>query len=107
MHLLCLYLSIYPCTQIILRWHIQRKKGSYGLVTKSVTESRIISNIQIFDFELSQDDMDGFHALNNGWRHLFWRETSNHPDYPFFDELPYGYKLEKAPLESSSGTSDS
>ena len=23
------------------------------------------------------------------------RETSHHPDYPFFDELPYGYELEK------------
>lgn len=89
-----------------MRWHVQRKNGSYGLVTKSVTESRIISNIQVYDFELSKEDMDGFDALNNGWRHLLWRETSNHPDYPFFDELPFGYKLEKAPLESSSGTAD-
>jgi len=92
--------------QIILRWHVQRKNGSYGLVTKSVTEARIINNIQVYDFELSQDDMDGFDALNCGWRHLLWRETSNHPDYPFKDELPYGYQLEKAPLESSSGTAE-
>eukprot|EP00486_Rosalina_sp_Unknown_P002739 CAMPEP_0201575256 /NCGR_PEP_ID=MMETSP0190_2-20130828/20339_1 /ASSEMBLY_ACC=CAM_ASM_000263 /TAXON_ID=37353 /ORGANISM="Rosalina sp." /LENGTH=378 /DNA_ID=CAMNT_0048004647 /DNA_START=99 /DNA_END=1235 /DNA_ORIENTATION=- len=92
--------------QIILRWHVQRKNGSYGLVTKSVTESRIVSNIQVYDFELSEEDMAGFDALNNGWRHLLWRETSNHPDYPFFDELPYGYQLEKAPLQSSSGTGD-
>lgn len=85
---------------------MQRKKGTQALVTKSVTESRIIGNIQVYDFELSQEDMDGFDALNNGWRHLLWRETSNHPDYPFFDELPYGYQLEKAPTVTSSGTAE-
>jgi len=92
--------------QIILRWHVQRKKGSYGLVTKSVTEARIIGNVRVYDFELSEEDMDGFDALNVGWRHLLWRETSNHPDYPFKDELPYGYQLEKAPTVTSSGTTE-
>eukprot|EP01083_Nonionella_stella_P061537 160343_1 len=92
--------------QIVLRWHVQRKKGRVGLVSKSVTESRIIGNVQVYDFELSAQDMDGFDALNHGWRHLLWRETSNHPDYPFKDELPYGYQLEKPTLESSSGTSE-
>eukprot|EP01084_Bolivina_argentea_P067651 123164_1 len=83
--------------QIILRWHVQRKKGSTALVSKSVTSERIISNIQVYDFELSQDDMDGFESINYHWRHLYWRETSNHPDYPFHDELPYKYQLEQAP----------
>jgi len=92
--------------QIILRWHVQRKNGDVALVTKSVTEARIKSNIQVYDFELSAEDMAGFDAINYGWRHLFWRETANHPDYPFKDELPYGYQLEKAPLESSSGTAE-
>jgi len=78
--------------QILLRWGVQR---GTSVVSKSVTPSRIESNIQIFDFELSAEDMQGFDALNCGWRHLHWRETSHHPDYPFFDELPYGYELEK------------
>ncbi len=75
-------------------------------MTKSVTESRIIGNIQVYDFELSTEDMESFDCLNCGWRHLYWRETSNHVDYPFKDELPYGYQLEKAPLQSSSGTGE-
>eukprot|EP00483_Globobulimina_turgida_P010388 UN10408 len=68
--------------QIILRWHVQRKNGSYALVTKSVTEARIIGNIQVYDFELSEQDMAAFDGINVGWRHLFWREAFNHPDYP-------------------------
>lgn len=40
--------------QIILRWHLQR-----GIVSlpKSVHKERIISNGEIFDFELSEEDM--------------------------------------------------
>lgn len=40
--------------QIILRWHLQR-----GIVSlpKSVHKERIISNRDIFDFELSEEDM--------------------------------------------------
>jgi hypothetical protein len=34
--------------------------------------------------------------LNIGWRHLLVAEVSNHPDYPFKDELPYNYVLPKA-----------
>jgi len=40
--------------QICLRWHLQR--GILPL-PKSVTSSRIIENTQLFDFELSQEDM--------------------------------------------------
>ena len=40
--------------QIILRWHLQR-----GIVSlpKSVHKERIIQNADIFDFELSKEDM--------------------------------------------------
>ncbi len=41
--------------QICLRWHLQR--GILPL-PKSVTPSRIVENTQIFDFELSAEDMD-------------------------------------------------
>jgi len=87
--------------QIMLKWNIQR---GVAVVTKSVTPKRIEENINIFDFEISKDDMKLFDNINYGWRHLLWRETSNHNDYPFKDELPYNYQLEKAPLQSSSGT---
>jgi len=78
--------------QIILRWAVQR---GVCLVSKSVTPSRIQQNIDVFDWEISEEDMKSFDALNCGWRHLHWRESSHHFDYPFKDELPHDYVLEK------------
>ncbi|GAA0505754.1 oxidoreductase [Saccharopolyspora subtropica] len=51
--------------QIVLRWHIQ-----LGNVTipKSVTPSRIQENIDIFDFELADDDVAAITALETGVR---------------------------------------
>lgn len=86
--------------QVMLRWAVQR---GVTVVSKSVSPARIASNIQVFDWELSEQQMQAFDKLNCGWRHLLWRETSNHADYPFKDELPHDYKLEKAPTITSSG----
>lgn len=51
--------------QVILRWDLQN-----GVVTipKSVKESRIIENADIFDFELSEDDMTQINSLNQNLR---------------------------------------
>jgi methylglyoxal/glyoxal reductase len=51
--------------QIILRWDLQN-----GVVTipKSVTESRIIENGNIFDFELTAEDMEKIDSLNSNKR---------------------------------------
>lgn len=51
--------------QVILRWDLQ-----HGVVTipKSIKEHRIIENADIFDFELSQEDMDKIDALNKDER---------------------------------------
>ncbi|KZE68854.1 glyoxal reductase [Fictibacillus phosphorivorans] len=51
--------------QIILRWDLQN-----GVVTipKSVTEHRIQENIDIFDFELTNEDMTRISALNQDKR---------------------------------------
>ncbi|NLR90923.1 aldo/keto reductase [Flammeovirga sp. SR4] len=40
--------------QVMLRWHLQR---GVNALPKSVTPSRIEANFDIFDFELSEDDM--------------------------------------------------
>jgi 2,5-diketo-D-gluconate reductase A len=45
--------------QIILRWHIQLGNR---VIPKSVTPTRIKENIDIFDFELADDDM---HAIDD------------------------------------------
>lgn len=86
--------------QIILRWAVQR---GISVVSKSANPDRIKSNFQLWDWELSAEDMMSFDQLDCGWRHLLWRETSNHVDYPFKDELAWDYKLDKAPLITSSG----
>ncbi|WP_307473838.1 aldo/keto reductase [Paenibacillus harenae] len=51
--------------QAILRWNLQR-----GVVTipKSTKEHRIIENANVFDFELTSDDMEQIEALNENRR---------------------------------------
>lgn len=51
--------------QIILRWDLQN-----GVITipKSTKEHRIIENSQVFDFELTQEDMQQIDALNQNHR---------------------------------------
>uniref|UniRef100_A0AAQ5ZLY7 NADP-dependent oxidoreductase domain-containing protein n=1 Tax=Amphiprion ocellaris TaxID=80972 RepID=A0AAQ5ZLY7_AMPOC len=79
--------------QIILRWQTQR-----GVVTipKSVTESRIKENFQVFDFTLEADEMKSITALTRGWRYIVPMievegkrvpRDAGHPYYPFND--PY------------------
>jgi 2,5-diketo-D-gluconate reductase A len=51
--------------QIILRWHIQL---GIVVIPKSVTPSRIRENIDVFDFELADDDMRVIAELNTGRR---------------------------------------
>jgi 2,5-diketo-D-gluconate reductase A len=51
--------------QAILRWHLQL--GNV-VIPKSVTPERIRENIEIFDFELSEDDMAAIARLDAGRR---------------------------------------
>jgi len=62
--------------QIVLRWDLQ-----HGIITipKSVHEQRIIDNADIFDFELSVEDMKKIDSLNRNER------TGQNPDYFHFD----------------------
>ena len=47
--------------QVVLRWHIQRGDIVFP---KSVTPDRVRENIDIFDFELSGEDVEAISALN-------------------------------------------
>ncbi|XP_059416194.1 aldo-keto reductase family 1 member A1-B-like [Carassius carassius] len=79
--------------QIIIRWQTQR-----GVVTipKSITQSRIKENIQVFDFTLESEEMNQVTALHRGCRYIVPTITvggksvlrdAGHPLYPFND--PY------------------
>lgn len=58
--------------QIILRWDIQ---SGFIVIPKSVHEERIFENADIFDFELSQEDMQIINQMNNGHTTSFDVET--------------------------------
>jgi diketogulonate reductase-like aldo/keto reductase len=51
--------------QIVLRWDLQHEVVT---IPKSVRQSRIIENADIFDFELSDDDMEAINSQNQNRR---------------------------------------
>ena len=63
--------------QVVLRWHIERGDIVFP---KSVTPARIRENIDIFDFELSGEDVEAISALN--------RNQRTGPDPDTFDWIP-------------------
>lgn len=64
--------------QVILRWNIQRGVVS---IPKSVNEDRIRENINIFDFELTNEEMERIASLDAGLK------TVDHSDPEFLKYL--------------------
>ncbi|XP_054995375.1 aldo-keto reductase family 1 member C15-like isoform X1 [Sorex araneus] len=69
--------------QVALRYQLQR---GVVVLAKSFTEKRIKENFQIFDFELSPEDMKALESLNRNFRYFSMNFAMGHPNYPFADE---------------------
>ncbi|RWS18158.1 aldose reductase-like protein [Leptotrombidium deliense] len=66
--------------QILIRYQVQR---GIVVIPKSVDPSRITSNIQVFDFELTNDEMNIIDDLNRNHRFHRNDKVSKHTHYPF------------------------
>ena len=67
--------------QIMLRWHLQQGRSA---IPKSTNPGRIAENFDVFDFELSADELNRVDALDRGVR------NGPDPDVPrpaFFDRV--------------------
>ncbi len=60
--------------QVILRWNVQR---GVVAIPKSVKEERIKENFDVFDFELSDDDMKNIATLDAGLKTV----DHNNPEF--------------------------
>ncbi|MGZ8176581.1 aldo/keto reductase [Williamsia sp. SKLECPSW1] len=65
--------------QVVLRWHIQRDNIVFP---KSVTESRVKDNFDIFDFDLTDDDLTALDKLDGG------EDGRTGPNPDTFDYIP-------------------
>lgn len=69
--------------QVLIRYQIQR---GHIVIPKSVTKERIISNFNVFDFELESGDMELIESFDCNGRLVPFLECKSHKDYPFNDE---------------------
>jgi Aldo/keto reductase family len=69
--------------QVVLRWHIEH---GFCAIPKSVKPHRIAENIDIFDFQLTADEVAAINALDTGVR--------GGPDPASINPATYPYKVE-------------
>ncbi|XP_027698055.1 3-oxo-5-beta-steroid 4-dehydrogenase isoform X3 [Vombatus ursinus] len=69
--------------QICLRFNIQR---GIVVIPRSFNAERIKENFQVFDFSLTDEEMENIKALNKNIRFVQLLMLKDHPEYPFHEE---------------------
>ncbi|XP_024434385.2 estradiol 17 beta-dehydrogenase 5 [Desmodus rotundus] len=69
--------------QVALRYQLQR---GVVVLAKSFSEKRIRENFQVFDFQLTPEDMKTLDGLNRNIRYFNTTAFADHPDFPFHDD---------------------
>ena len=73
-----------PPSQVLLRWHVQQEQI---VLAKSTKLEHILSNANIFDFSLSEDDMQRLDKLESGHRYCPYLDVISSDQYPFHIEF--------------------
>ncbi|XP_055048543.2 aldo-keto reductase family 1 member D1 isoform X1 [Misgurnus anguillicaudatus] len=68
---------------VALRFNAQR---GVVVIPKSFNPERLTENFQIFDFSLTDEEMNAIEKLNKNVRYVELLMWSEHPEYPFNDE---------------------
>ncbi|XP_067907184.1 aldo-keto reductase family 1 member C23-like protein isoform X1 [Heterodontus francisci] len=69
--------------QIALRYQVQR---GVVVIPKSFNLGRMKQNKEIFDFQLTDEEMEAIDGLNKNCRYITLKQLLDHPKYPFHDE---------------------
>ncbi|GFW30046.1 aldo-keto reductase family 1 member D1 [Trichonephila clavipes] len=71
----------FTSSQVLLRYLVQR---GIIVIPKSTNPKRLEENIQIFDFTLSDEDMEVMKAMNKNRRYFTFQSYKGMPDHPQF-----------------------